>query len=208
MARTNLLNHGEASVLALDFDGVLHPANTAVLVDFSCPPWQLSLQLRTQGRFVWLPHLERALQGSPVRVLVHSTWRQALPDAAFKELLGQEVGARLINTDRWFSREERCAMSHALYIEQALQIFEEETGLKVRSLCVLDDRPEMFEAERLRLERRFACEFIWADGSRGLGDEATWRQLAAWVQAQVPFCSQQSDGLLEEQSLSVLGHAP
>lgn len=208
MAQTGLLPHDEVSVLALDLDGVLHPGNTAVLVDFSRPLWQLALQLRTQGRFVWLPQLERALHGSAVRVLVHSTWRRALPDSAFQDLLGPEVGLRLISTDRWFSHEERRAMSHALYIEQALQVFEEEVGLKVRSLCVLDDRPEMFEGECWRLQQRFACEFVWVDGSRGLSDEAAWGRLVAWSQAQTALCPQQPDGVFEEESLSVLGRTP
>lgn len=208
MAATNSMSNDGAAVLALDFDGVLHPGNSAVLVDFSRPLWQLALQLRTQGRFVWLPHLEQALEGSPVRVLVHSTWRRALPDSAFQELLGPEVGSRLISTDRWFSREDRRAMSHALFIEQALQTFEEETGQTVSALCVLDDRPEMFEGEIWRLEQRFVCEFVWVHPEKGLGDEGARRRLGAWARALAPGCFLHAGEQPEDAPLSVFGRAP
>ena len=169
------------AVLALDFDGVLHPAGDAVFVDFSRPAWELSMQLRTQGRFVWLDQLREALEGTNVHVLVHSTWRRRLTDATMRELLGPEVGSRLIMTDHWIDPQRRRDLSHAGYIYEALSIWQEQVGA-LESLCVLDDRPELFvsDGELLRL---WHPTYIWTSSDRGLNDASVQQILRDWATA-------------------------
>lgn len=170
------------SVLALDFDGVLHPADDAVLANFSAPPWQLAVQMRSQGRFVWLPQLEQALQGSTARVLVHSTWRRRLSDRALQEILGHEVGSRMILTDAWIDPRQRQELTHAAYIHEALLAWQEVEGVTVQSLCVLDDRPELFLADA-DLLKGWPVMHIWTDGAKGISDEGVQRLLRGWVMA-------------------------
>lgn len=169
-------------VLALDFDGVLHPADDAVLANFSAPPWQLAVQMRAQGRFVWLPQLEEAMYGSAARVLVHSTWRRRLSDRALQEILGPEVGSRMIVADAWIDPRQRQDLTHAAYIHEALTAWQEVEGVTVQSLCVLDDRPELFLADA-DLLKTWPVMHIWTDGAKGISDEGVQRLLRGWVMA-------------------------
>lgn len=169
-----------AAVLCLDFDGVLHPADDAVLIRFEAPTWQLALQLRTQGRLVWLTELEQALQGTQARILVHSTWRQRLSDAALRELLGESLGERLLQTDHWIEPQARQALPHCAYIREALQAYTDTTGQPVASLCIVDDRPQLFEDWTLLQPWSPTC--VWVNGATGLSDTAARAQLRAWAQ--------------------------
>ncbi len=169
------MTHG---ILSLDFDGVLHPAADAVHVDFTRPAWQIALQLRTQRRFIWAEALARALEGSDVAILIHSTWRSRLSDAAMREILGEPLGSRIINADRWIAPQLRASLPHAAYIDQVLQAYVADGGA-CDSLCVIDDRPQMFEQDRHLLER-WGAIYLWTDPNRGLSDDEVIQSLRRW----------------------------
>lgn len=171
-------------VLALDLDGVAHGAADPIFADFRRPQpaWQLSVQLRAQGRLVWLGRLVEALGDSPVRILVHSTWRRRLSDRDLREILGPEIGDRMIITDGWMSPEDRVNFSHSRYIHEALTAWREIEGVEIGSLCVIDDRPELFSgAQDEALLAPWMPRHIWTDGARGLSDDETFGQLRDWV---------------------------
>lgn len=169
-------------ILALDFDGVLHPAEDAVFVDFSRPAWELSMQLRAQGRFAWMEHLVEVLQDSDVRVLVHSTWRRRLSDRDIREIVGPEIGDRMILMDQWIEPPRRRELSHAGYIHESLTILREEQGMEPSALCVLDDRPELF-AHDASLLSAWRPMHIWTHGATGIQDSMVQRLLSGWVAA-------------------------
>lgn len=167
-------------ILCLDFDGVLHPADCHVLLDFSAPGWQLATQARTQGLLRWTPALQAALAGSDAKILVHSTWRYRASDSAMQELLGPELAPRVISTDRWISPQERESLSHAAYIDLALGTWQEVEGLQVKSVCVLDDRPAMFQENEEQLSA-WAPEFIWTTPALGLSEARIQAALSQWT---------------------------
>ena len=171
-------------ILCLDLDGVLHPADCRVLLDFSAPGWQLATQARTQGLLRWTADLEAALAGSDAKILVHSTWRRRTSDQAMRELLGPELGPRVISTDRWISPQERESLSHAAYIDLALNTWQEIEGWKIESVCVLDDRPSMFQ-EDAHLLTSWNPQFIWTNPALGVSDAGTQDALSQWTSAPV-----------------------
>lgn len=171
-------------VLALDFDGVLHPATGAVFVDFSQPAWQLIVQLRTQGRFVWVPHLEQALRGSDAQILIHSTWRRRVPDVVLRQFLGEALASSVIVADHWIEPSLRRELSHAAYIAQVLQAYQDVRGVVVNRLCVVDDRPQLFR-EDAHLLQPWQPHFIWVDGEQGLSSAAARQALHGWAHQDV-----------------------
>lgn len=171
-------------ILCLDLDGVLHPADCRVLLDFSAPGWQLATQARTQGLLRWLPELEVALAGSDAKILVHSTWRRRASDQALRELLGPELAPRVISTDRWISPQEREALSHAAYIDLALNTWQEVERWKIESVCVLDDRPSMFQ-EDAHLLTSWNPQFIWTNPALGVSQASIQLALSQWTSAPV-----------------------
>jgi len=189
------MNH----ILCLDIDGVLHPSDCKVLLDFNAPAWLLATQARTQGLLRWTDQLNQCLQGSDVRLLVHSTWRRRASDRALQELLGPELGGRIIVTDAWISPQDRVNMSHAAYISSVLEIASEQslgkqaaeggvegdvegegTARHAYSVCILDDRPALFDEDRPLLDA-WAPLFVWTDGGVGISDSRIQAHLAQWV---------------------------
>lgn len=166
-----------AHILCLDIDGVLHPADCKVLLDFNAPGWQLAMQARTQGLLRWSNDLGRCLQGTQVQVLVHSTWRRRASDRVLQELLGSDLGHRVIIAQ--VSPEERVSLSHAAYIDSALRALE-CMGLHADSVCILDDRPALFEEDCALLEA-WSPLHIWTDGALGLSDARIQAQLSQWA---------------------------
>ena len=83
-------------ILALDFDGVLHPTGEGA-------------QRVAVRHFGWRPYLERLLISHPeVMLLVHSTWRHQYDLEELRMLLGDALGPRVVaaapaGNDRWLA---------------------------------------------------------------------------------------------------------
>lgn len=128
------------NLLCLDFDGVLHPANDAILLNFraNAPAWEIALALKAQRRFIWSPLLESAIADSDVKIIIHSTWRKKFSDASMKQFLPAELSSRVIALDGQIECRETAPSD--VYLAEALEL------LAPTSACVLDDRPEFFLA--------------------------------------------------------------
>lgn len=110
-------------ILFLDFDGVLHPLESA----------QQGLQ-----RFCWLPILDSILSGhADVQIVVHSTWRYEYTEGELRDLLGP-LGSRFSGCVPRGARE--------LAIETVLQ-----ANKSVQHHLVLDDDPREFSGKTLNL---------------------------------------------------------
>jgi hypothetical protein len=110
-------------VLFLDFDGVLHPLESA----------SLGLQ-----RFCWLPILDSLLNGhADLQIVIHSTWRYEYTEGELKALLGP-LGSRFAGCVPRGARE--------LAIETVLQ-----ANKSVQHHLVLDDDSREFSGTVLNL---------------------------------------------------------
>jgi len=164
-------------ILCLDIDGVLHPADRKVLLDFNAPGWLLSTQARSQGLFCWVDELNRCIEGTDVQLLVHSTWRRRVSDRVLQDLLGPDLAPRTIVT--WMNPDDRITLSHAAYINSVLKA-QQEGGVSTQRICVLDDRPDLFEEDQTMLEA-WSPVYIWAEGATGLSDPLIQTQLTQWT---------------------------
>lgn len=165
------------NLLALDFDGVFHPANDSVFVGFkeSTPAWQIELGLKAQGRFVWAPLLADVLGDSGVSIVIHSTWRKRFDDAVLKTFLPSEVAQRVIVLDGHI--KGRRELSSDDYLAEALDIVAPD------NLCVLDDRKEFFP-ENGRVQewiKKNQGSIAWCDPSFGISALGVRRELGAWL---------------------------
>ena len=163
-------------LLCLDLDGVMHPANDAIQLNRAAAGMisgpMLSAQMKSQGRFVWLPHLRAALEGSQdLQILIHSTWRSIYADRVMRDLL-EDLSHLVVSTDGQF--ENRADMTHDEYIAAACELVNPEEVL------VIDDRPEMFNGGLVGLLNA-RLRFLWCDPERGLSDPATSSQLHTWA---------------------------
>jgi hypothetical protein len=169
-----------------------------VLLDFQSPGWLLATQARTQGLFRWHPLLHDALNGTDVQLLVHSTWRRRCSDRVLQDLLGQDLGPRVIVADYWVSPEDRINLSHAAYIEQVLLAWQDnnrvgrpesahadeplgESCSEALSLSILDDRPNLF-GDVSRLDA-YAPVMIWTDPDLGISEVSIQQRIAEWAKA-------------------------
>lgn len=169
-------------LLALDFDGVLHRASDAVLINFSprMAPWQLEVALKAQSRFAWAPLLTNAIEHTDVSVVIHSTWRKRFSDATMKHFLPPEVASRVIVLDGQI--EGRETMQGDDYLAAALDL------IAPTSLCVLDDRPEFFSGGKVKnwIDHNHGT-FVWCEPDIGLKDPAVVQQLIGWSRAEPTF---------------------
>jgi len=180
-------------VLCLDIDGVLHPSDCRVLLDFHSPGWLLAAQARTQGLFRWSALLNEALHGTDARLLLHSTWRRRCSDRVLQELLGPDLAPRVIVADYWVSPDDRIHLSHAAYIEQVLRAWQEngggmdnrchdarEGGQEALCLSVLDDRPNLFRDDMDRLDA-YAPAMIWTNPALGISEPSIQQRVSQWA---------------------------
>lgn len=167
-------------ILALDFDGVLHPGDDKIHFDRDArmPIWQFEIAMKAQGRFVWLPILEDALRDCDLSIVVHSTWRRFFSDSDFRHLLGPELGSRLINLDGQI--ENRLNSNADEYLMQVIDF------VQPLDVCVLDDRPEFFsDGQVAAWIAANAGELIWTSPQTGLSNPTVNAQLGLWAHTPV-----------------------
>lgn len=165
-----------SSVLALDFDGVLHPGGDAIHVASgkNLPMWQVEVALRTQGRFVWCEFLENALGDADVGIVIHSTWRRRFSDAELKQLLPESLRRRVLTLDGQI--QSRMQGTADEYLHEVLEYVQPE------SLMVLDDRPEFFEQGLVRAWlNKHQGQMIFLDPQIGISDISARAAVSAWA---------------------------
>ena len=170
-------------VLSLDIDGVLHPANLSAELHFEAPGPLLCAQAQQQGLLCWAQRLQEALSNHPdINILFHSTWRTRARDRVLSELLDPAIRPQVMVTDMWIEPTVRRCASHSVYIHSTLEAWLDisATARDEVNLCVIDDRPELFEADAEVLQA-WRPHFIWAVPERGLSDEDTYAKLLAWA---------------------------
>lgn len=132
-------------LMFLDFDGVVHPADTG---------------LRLAERFCWLPILESLVEGHPdVYIVVHSTWRYEYTDQELRGLLGP-LGQRFVGSAPRAPREQA--------IETVLL-----ANKLVRAHIALDDDRREFSGTTVNLlpldsQRGLSDELVQAEIKRWL----------------------------------------
>jgi hypothetical protein len=125
-------------VLFLDFDGVLHSSDDAVLDESS-------RLVPSPKLFRWTPLLEEALSPYPeVRIVVSSDWRRLFDDDALVKLLGVRLGERFIGVVQCFGGSRRD------------EILEEARRRELVCWLAIDDHPTVVKA-RKRDKRFIAC---------------------------------------------------
>lgn len=168
-------------VLALDFDGVLHPGGDAIYINGGrdLPMWQVEIAMRVQGRFVWMQLLEQALDRSDVAIVIHSTWRRRFSDAQLKQLLSPELARRVVNLDGQISCRNDGTSEE--YLMEAMSVLQPD------SLLVLDDRPDFFSQGLIRSWLDSAHgEMVWVDPNRGLTTPGVQCRIASWAAGAIP----------------------
>ncbi|VTU44004.1 HAD domain-containing protein [Variovorax sp. RA8] len=170
------------TILCLDFDGVLHRASDAIHVangPTSGP--LLAVQMKAQGRLVWLDHLVDVLAERPdVAILVHSTWRRKFDQVTLAHLLG-ELGDRVLQPPGYFVDLSAPAPE---FIRQSLEWVNESrreahvAELTLDEIVVIDDRPEFFASDE-----GVASRLLLSDPNQGLSVAQTRGRLAAMLDA-------------------------
>lgn len=170
------------TILCLDFDGVLHRASDAIHVASGPTSGPLlAVQMKAQGRLIWLDHLIDVLADRPdVAILVHSTWRRKFDQATLAHLLG-ELSDRVIQPPAYFVDLNAPAPE---FIRQSLEWVNESrrdahvADLTLDELVVIDDRPEFFVGDE-----GVAGRLLLADPNQGLSLPQTRGRLAAMLDA-------------------------
>lgn len=89
-------------IIYCDFDGVLHPVSALKGFEMRLPREEV---VRSGRLFRWTYVLDELLVGHPdVRIVVHSSWRQLLPERELRRYLGPLSGRFICSTvrgDRW-----------------------------------------------------------------------------------------------------------
>ena len=168
------------TILCLDFDGVLHRASDAIHVASSPTSGPLlAVQMKAQGRLVWLDHLVDLLaERHEVGILVHSTWRRKFDQATLAHLLG-ELSDRVIQPPAYFVDLSAPAPE---FIRQSLDWINESRReanvpeLTLDELVIVDDRPEFFASDE-----GVASRLLLTDPNRGLSVAHTRVRLAAML---------------------------
>ena len=110
-------------VLALDFDGVLHPLNS-----------------RTESMFCRLDLLEAWLRGRPaIRVLIASSWREAHPLDVLVSFFSEDLQRRVVGVtpvyEKMLSAQSVRSSEEARYRRQVeVERWMADSGLSVRRL--------------------------------------------------------------------------
>jgi hypothetical protein len=148
------------NVLFLDIDGVLHSERLEPTGRISSTGKPIVRYVPPERTFEWLHHLVDCLEGSDVRIVVHSTWRKRRSLDELCALLGP-LGSRLLGVTqgeaRWASIEAWLA-SHP----------------EVLNYRILDDAPAEFPSYVLPM--LFAC-----DPTSGVSDPLVRGTLIAWA---------------------------
>lgn len=167
-------------LLSLDFDGVLHSATDPVFINnfrSQAPAWQIEVSLKAQGRFVWAQALADAIEScndSEMAVVIHSTWRYKFSDKTLRSFLPAELGRRVIELDGHLDRQ----VDTDHYLAAALDLIAPQT------VCVLDDRPEVFLDGRVQQWiQANAGVVIACVPARGVTDGSVSAALSAWCKA-------------------------
>lgn len=177
-------------LIALDFDGVFHPAKDVVAINFaeSTPAWQMAIALRVQGRFVWAAIFEEFLvtcqsrmpEGAHIQFLIHSTWRIKFTDEQIRHFLPPLIADNLINLDRVFEPSFRQGATSDQYLRAALDV------VSFDRLLVIDDRPEIFEDGQVMALSKDSPEkavtFLWCDPDRGVSDASVLHAVSEWTE--------------------------
>lgn len=168
-------------LLSLDFDGPLHRASDAVLLNFPAgtPAWQMEVGFKAQSRFVWAKHLTEIIEkeGPELAIIIHSTWRKRFDDATMKHFLPAEIASRVISLDGKI--EGRESMSSDDYVAAALDL------IAPTSVCVIDDRPDFFTTGKVKAWiAQNHGKFIWCNPDIGVQDAAVKAELQDWVRAE------------------------
>lgn len=175
------MSYSRDRILSLDFDGAVHPGADVVHLSpgKALPIWQVEVAMRSQGRFVWLPFLEEALQDSDVSIVVHSTWRRRFSDSEIKQLIGPALAERVINLDGQMAT--RLSGTGDEYVREMLDF------LRPKTVLVLDDRPEFFAAGAVQeWISENSGEFLWVDPEKGISESSALAKLAQWAHAPMP----------------------
>ncbi|KWT69564.1 hypothetical protein WDL1P2_00026 (plasmid) [Variovorax sp. WDL1] len=170
------------TILCLDFDGVLHRASDAIHVASGPTSGPLlAVQMKAQGRLIWLGHLVDVLVDRPdVAILVHSTWRRKFDQATLAHLLG-ELSDRVIQPPGYFVDLGAPAPE---FIRQSLDWVNESrreahlAELTLDEIVVIDDRPEFFASDE-----GVAARLLLSDPNQGLSVPQTRGRLAAMLDA-------------------------
>lgn len=148
-------------IIYTDFDGVLHPVSALDAFKMRFPREEA---VRHGRLFRWTYILDELLADhNDVKITVHSSWRQLLPDRDLRRYLGP-VGNRFIGTtdnrERWPSIQ-----SHV-------------STIKPEAWIVLDDRPSEFPTPP-------PSQLVLCDPENGIWDPAIREKVVEWLQATV-----------------------
>ncbi|MER1969154.1 HAD domain-containing protein [Castellaniella sp. GW247-6E4] len=149
----------QVRIIYCDFDGVLHPVSALAVFEMRLPR-EAAVQ---QGRlFRWTYILEELLtEHKDVKIVVHSSWRQLLPDQELRRYLGP-LGDRYIgktdNGDRWQSILNHVKTSNP------------------GDWIVLDDHAGEFPTPQ-------PLQLVLCDPESGVWDPVIREKITAWLQA-------------------------
>lgn len=145
-------------IIYTDFDGVLHPVSALEAFKMRLPREEAVLHGRL---FRWTHILDELLADhNDVKIIVHSSWRQLLPDRDLKRYLGP-VGNRFLGTTddgkRWPSIQ-----THV-------------NTIKPEAWIVLDDHPSEFPAPP-------PSQLVLCNSEDGIWDPAIRAKILGWLQ--------------------------
>lgn len=166
-------------LLSLDFDGVLHRASDAVLLNFrpNAPAWEMEVALKAQARFAWAPLLAGIVQDTDISIIIHSTWRKRFDDKTLRSFLPPELGARLICLDGQIANRQTLPSDD--YLHAAIEL------IAPTSVCVIDDRPEFFYGGKVKhWMAQNDGKFVWCPPEVGIRDEHAQQEVALWSRAE------------------------
>lgn len=146
-------------IIYCDFDGVLHPVSALQGFHIRLPREEV---VRTGRLFRWIYVLDELLMGHPdVQIVVHSSWRQLLPESELRRYLGP-LGSRFI-----------CSTSQG---DRWLSILQSVARLKPAAWIVLDDHASEFPVPPPQ-------ELLVCDSEHGIWDPGIRGQITSWLQA-------------------------
>lgn len=146
-------------IIYTDFDGVLHPLSALEAFKMRLPREEA---VRHGRLFRWTYILDELLADhNDVKITVHSSWRQLLPDRELKRYLGP-VGNRFLGKtdggDRWLSIQKHVGTT------------------KPRAWIVLDDHLSEFPTPP-------PSQLVLCDPESGVWDPVIREKIIEWLQA-------------------------
>lgn len=144
-------------IIYCDFDGVLHPVTALHGFEMRLPREEA---IRVGRLFRWVHILDELLIGhEDVRIMVHSSWRQLLPDEDLRRYLGP-LANRFIGAteygDRWLS------------IQRAV------TAFQPRAWIVLDDHASEFPVPP-------PAELLLCEPETGIWEAKIRKEIVEWL---------------------------